>query len=103
MMNSQSKSTGFVNLESEEIKMNEEIVVNEKIVDITCIKNELIKLAIMKHTGMEPTKQLINKFSKYLIMEYENNTSKNSLDNRLHSLCNAITKKYDKYTRISQL
>ena len=83
--------------------MNEEIVANEKIVDITCIKNELIKLAIMKHTGKEPTKQLINKFSRYLIMEYENNNSKNSLDNRLNSLCNAITKKYDKYTRISQL
>ena len=35
--------------------------------------------------------------------EYENNTSKNSLDNRLNSLCKAIEKKYDKYTRISQL
>ena len=83
--------------------MNEEILENEQIVDLTNIKQELIKLTIMKHTGKEPTTRVINKFSKYLIMEYENNISKNSLDNRLNSLCNAIEKKYDKYTRISQL
>ena len=70
---------------------------------MTNIKQELIKLTIMKHTGKEPTTRVINKFSKYLIMEYENNTSKNSLDNRLNSLCKAIEKKYDKYTRIREL
>lgn len=83
--------------------MNEEILENEQIIDLTNIKQELIKLTIMKHTGKEPTTRVINKFSKYLIMEYENNTSKNSLDNRLNSLCKVIEKKYDKYTRISQL
>ena len=83
--------------------MNEEVLENEQIVDLTNIKQELIKLTIMKHTGKEPTTRVIKKFSKYLIMEYENNTSKNSLDNRLNSLCKAIEKKYDKYTRISQL
>ena len=83
--------------------MNEEILENEQIIDLTNIKQELIKLTIMKHTGKEPTTRVINKFSKYLIMEYENNTSKNSLDNRLNSLCKTIEKKYDKYTRISQL
>ena len=83
--------------------MNEEILENEQIVDITYIKNELIRLTIMKHTGKEPTTRVINKFSKYLIMEYENNTSKNSLEHRLNSLCKAIEKKYDTYTRISQL
>lgn len=83
--------------------MNEEILENEQIVDLTNIKQELIKLTIMKHTGKEPTTRIINKFSKYLIMEYENNTSKNSLDNRLNSLCKAIEKKYDKYTRIREL
>lgn len=83
--------------------MNEEILENEQIVDLTNIKQELIKLTIMKHTGKEPTTRVINKFSKYLIMEYENNTSKNSLDNRLNSLCKAIEKKYDKYTKIREL
>ncbi len=83
--------------------MNEEILENEQIIDLTNIKQELIKLTIMKHTGKEPTTRVINKFSKYLIMEYENNTSKNSLDNRLNSLCKAIEKKYDKYTRIREL
>ena len=73
------------------------------IVDDYKVKIEVIKLAIMKHTGKEPTTRVINKFSKYLIMEYENNTSKNSLEHRLNSLCKAIEKKYDKYTRISQL
>lgn len=83
--------------------MNEEILENEQIIDLTNIKQELIKLTIMKHTRKEPTTRVINKFSKYLIMEYENNTSKNSLDNRLNSLCKAIEKKYDKYTRIREL
>ena len=49
--------------------MNEEILENEQIVDLTNIKQELIKLTIMKHTGKEPTTRVINKFSKYLIME----------------------------------
>ena len=83
--------------------MNEEILENEKIVDSSCIKQELIRLTIIKHTGKEPSARVINKFSKYLNMEYENNTSKNSLEHRINSLCKAIEKKYDKYTRISQL
>lgn len=83
--------------------MNNENVEKDLIVDVSHIKQELIRLTIIKHTGKEPSSQMINKFSKYLIMEYENNTSKNSLDNRINSLCKAIERKYDKYSRISQL
>ena len=66
--------------------MNEQILENEQIVDITYIKNELIRLTIMKHTGKEPTTKIINKFSKYLIMEYENNASKNTCNNSFANL-----------------
>ena len=75
----------------------------EIIVDTTTIKKELIKLTIIRHTGKEPNPSLINKFLKYLNMEYENNTSKNNIENRITSLCRTIETKYDKYTRISQL
>lgn len=88
---------------NEELIENEEILERKDYVDLSILKKELIRLTIMKHTGKEPTAKVINKFSKYLIMEYENNTSKNSLEHRLNSLCKAIEKKYDKYTRISQL
>ena len=70
------------------------------IVDDYKIKLEVIKLAIMKHTGREIKKELLNRFCKYLTMEYENNTSKNSIDNRINSICKTINTKYDKYMRI---
>jgi len=61
------------------------------IVDDYKIKLEVIKLAIMKHTGREISEELLNRFCKYLTMEYENNTSKNSIDNRINSICFIIT------------
>lgn len=83
--------------------MSNELNENEMFVDTTTIKKELIKLSIMKHTGKEPNNILVNKFLKYLNMEYENNNSKNNIENRIDSLCKTIEAKYDKYTRISQL
>ena len=70
------------------------------LVDDYKIKLEIIKLSIMKHTGREISEELLNKFCKYLTMEYENNPSKNSIDNRINSICRTITIKYDKYMRI---
>ncbi len=70
------------------------------VVDDYKIKLEIIKLSIMKHTGREISEELLNKFCKYLTMEYENNSSKNSIDNRINSICRTITIKYDKYMRI---
>ena len=70
------------------------------IIDDYKIKLEVIKLAIMKHTGREINEELLNRFCKYLAMEYENNTSKNSIDNRINSICKTINAKYDKYIRI---
>lgn len=70
------------------------------VVDDYKIKLEIINLSIMKHTGREISEELLNKFCKYLTMEYENNSSKNSIDNRINSICRTITIKYDKYMRI---
>ena len=83
--------------------MTNENIEREIIVDTNMIKLELIRLTITKHTGKEPNKSIINKFYKYLIMEYENNNSKNNIENRIASICKTIETKYDKYTRISQL
>lgn len=84
-------------------KMTNELNEIETFVDTTTIKKEIIRLSIMKHTGKEPNNTLVNKFLKYLNMEYENNKSKNNIENRIDSLCKTIEAKYDKYTRISQL
>ena len=73
------------------------------IVDDYRIKVELVKLSILKHTGTEISEDLLNKFLKFLSVEYENNTSKNSLDNRINSINRTITNKYDKYMKNRQL
>lgn len=70
------------------------------IVDDYFIKVQVVKFAIMKHTGKDVNDELLNEFCKYLAMEYENNTSKNSIDNRINSICKTISTKYDKYIRI---
>ena len=73
------------------------------IIDDYRVKVELVKLAIWKHTGTEIDEDLLNKILKFLSVEYENNTSKNSLDNRINSICKTITNKYDKYMKNRQL
>lgn len=86
--------------------MNEERVLNEeneKVVDSYIIKEALIKLVMTKRIGKEPTKRELKSFIKYLNMKYENNTSKNSVDNRINSICKAIDTKLTKYDRIKQL
>lgn len=105
-MKSQEQGTNsckYNKIRKEEMKMHNNNQEREIIVDTTTIKKELIKLTIIRHTGKEPNPSLINKFLKYLNMEYENNTSKNNIENRITSLCRTIETKYDKYTRISQL
>ncbi len=73
------------------------------IIDDYRVKVELVKLAILKHTGTEIEEDLLNKILKFLSVEYENNTSKNNLDNRINSICKTITNKYDKYMKNRQL
>ena len=73
------------------------------IVDDYRVKVELVKLSVLKHIGTEISEDLLNKFLKFLSVEYENNTSKNSLDNRINSISRTITNKYDKYMKNRQL
>ena len=73
------------------------------IVDDYRVKVELVKLSVLNHTGTEISEDLLNKFLKFLSVEYENNTSKNSLDNRINSISRTITNKYDKYMKNRQL
>ncbi len=80
--------------------LNEE---EKKVVDNYIIKEALIRLVMTKRNGKEPTKSDVNTFTKYLNMEYENNTSKNSIDSRVNSICKAIETKLTKYDRIKQL
>ena len=83
--------------------MQEEIVMNDDIISTDDIIKEVIRLTMLKYTGRKPNTQAITKFSKYLDMEYENNTSKNSLDNRISSIIKTIEKKYEKYARVTPL
>ena len=76
---------------------------NSQVVDTYVIKEALIRLVMAKRNGKEPTKVELNRFTKYLNMEYENNTSKSSVDNRINSICKAIETKLDKYDKISRL
>ena len=76
---------------------------NLQVVDTYIIKEALIKLVMTKRNGKEPSKAELNRFTKYLNMEYENNTSKSSVDNRINSICKAIETKLAKYDRINLL
>lgn len=88
---------------NEEIIETEEILERKEYVDLSILKKELIRLAYIKHYGKTPTKMFLHKFLKYINMEYENNTSKNNIDNRINSLCKAIETKMDKYSRVIEL
>lgn len=83
--------------------MNNENQERQRIEDDYSIKQDFIRKQITKHTGKAPSEKKLIAFMKFLSMEYENNTSKNSLDNRLISIGKTIINKYDKYDRISSL
>lgn len=54
------------------------------------IIREIIRLTMLEYTGKNVNNQSLIKFSKYFKMEYENNTFKNSLDNRISSIVKSI-------------
>lgn len=83
--------------------MEEEITRDDDIISTDDIVKEVIRLTMLKYTGRKPNIQALTKFSKYLDMEYENNTSKNNINNRIRSIIKTIERKYEKYARITQL
>lgn len=72
-------------------------------IDIFDIREELIKMMTNKYVGKELSQQELDKFYKYLGLKYDNNNSKNSLDNRINSLYKVIQKQYDDYMKLNSI
>lgn len=72
-------------------------------IDILDIRQEMIKLMVNKYAGKELSKKELNKFYKYLNLEFKNNNSKNNLDNRLNSFYKIIQKQYDDFIKLNDI
>ena len=53
--------------------------------------------------GKELSTKELNKFYKYLNLEFKNNNSKNNLDNRLNSFYKIIQKQYDDFIKLNDI
>ena len=74
---------------------------DKRVIDISIIKEGLLKLMLIKRYGVEPTKSELHRFIKFINVEYENNSSKNSFDKRVESICKQIDKKIEKFDKIN--
>ena len=72
-------------------------------IDILDIRQEMIKLMVNKYVGKELSTKELNKFYKYLNLEFKNNNSKNNLDNRLNSFYKIIQKQYDDFIKLNDI
>ncbi len=72
-------------------------------IDILDIRQEMIKLMVNKYAGKELSNKELNKFYKYLNLEFKNNNSKNNLDNRLNSFYKIIQKQYDDFIKLNDI
>lgn len=72
-------------------------------IDILDIRQEMIKLMVNKYAGKELSNKELNKFYKYLNLEFKNNNSKNNLDNRLNSFYKIIQKPYDDFIKLNDI
>ncbi|MBR1376756.1 MAG: hypothetical protein IJ565_02975 [Bacilli bacterium] len=72
-------------------------------IDILDIRQEMIKLMVNKYAGKELSTKELNKFYKYLNLEFKNNNSKNNLDNRLNSFYKIIQKQYDDFIKLNDI
>lgn len=72
-------------------------------IDILDIRQEMIKLMVNKYAGKELSNKELNKFYKYLNLEFKNNNSKNNLDNRLNSFYKIIQKQYDDFIKLNNI
>ena len=72
-------------------------------IDILDIRQEMIKLMVNKYAGKELSTRELNKFYKYLNLEFKNNNSKNNLDNRLNSFYKIIQKQYDDFIKLNDI
>mgnify|MGYP003571590332 FL=1 len=72
-------------------------------IDILDIRQEMIKLMVNKYAGKELSNKELNKFYKYLNLEFKNNNSKNNLDNRLNSFYKIIQRQYDDFMKLNDI
>ena len=72
-------------------------------IDILDIRQEMIKLMVNKYAGKELSNKELNKFYKYLNLEFKNNNSKNNLDNRLNRFYKIIQKQYDDFIKLNDI
>ena len=72
-------------------------------IDILDIRQETIKLMVNKYAGKELSNKELNKFYKYLNLEFKNNNSKNNLDNKLNSFYKIIQKQYDDFIKLNDI
>ena len=72
-------------------------------IDILDIRQEMIKLMVNKYAGKELSTKELNKFYKYLNLEFKNNNSKNNLDNRLNRIYKIIQKQYDDFIKLNDI
>ncbi|MBR1377077.1 MAG: hypothetical protein IJ565_04635 [Bacilli bacterium] len=72
-------------------------------IDILDIRQEMIKLMVNKYAGKELNAKELNKFYKYLNLEFKNNNSKNNLDNRLNSFYKIIQRQYDDFIKLNDI
>lgn len=72
-------------------------------IDIFDIRQELIRIMVNKYAGRDLSQNTLEKFYKYLNLEFENNNSKNNLDNRINSLYKVIQKQYDDFIKLNSI
>jgi len=58
---------------------------------------------VNKYAGRDLSQNTLEKFYKYLNLEFENNNSKNNLDNRINSLYKVIQKQYDDFMKLNTI
>lgn len=87
--------------ESEEKRTTTQSNDDIRIVDINLIKEGLLRLMLIKRYGKEPTRSDLQRFIKFINVEYESNSSKNSVDKRIESICRQLDKKIEKFDKIT--
>ena len=75
----------------------------KNILDLNDIREVMVEVMLNRYTEKELSKATIKKFQKFLSIQQKNNTSKNSIDNRIASLYTAIQKLYNDFMKYNEI
>lgn len=75
----------------------------KEVLDLSDIKGVMVEVMLNKYTEREVSKTTLNKFARYMAKQQQRNSSKNSIDNRVKSLYNAIKKEYDNFVELNSI